>query len=38
MNNLIDLSLVFVGDFDFSFIEKIAEMSEIAGQRFHRLD
>jgi len=35
MDNPIDLPLVFVGDFDSSFIEKIAEMSEIAGQSFH---
>ena len=33
MDNPIDLPLVFVGDFDSSFIEKITEMSEIAGQK-----
>jgi hypothetical protein len=38
MNNPIDLSLVFVGDFDSSFIEKTTEMSEIAGQNVHLLD
>jgi len=38
MNNPIDLSLVLVGDFYSSLVEKIAEMPEIACQSFHPLD